>query len=83
VYVSAVARSCQKTAMSAVVQVFGRSLDAAICLESGAKQKCRAHARSDAIDPSRTSQHGRTKSAKGLKGRACSMIDRDPKARGV
>src|SRR5882724_289788 len=30
---------------------FDRSLDAEICLESGAKQKWRAHAPSDAIDP--------------------------------
>jgi hypothetical protein len=35
---------------SEFVQVFGRSLDAAVCPESGAKQKYRAHARSDVRD---------------------------------
>jgi hypothetical protein len=33
---------------------FDRSLDTAICPELRANQKCRVHARSDAIDPTRT-----------------------------
>ena len=32
---------------------FDRSLRSAVCPESGAKQKCRAYARSDAIEPNR------------------------------